>query len=237
METIINHKQEIVQKGYTIIDKVYSIKEVAYILDIIDKLDTSKPTFRKTNDLFTIRRFLKEAPALLPYIFTNRLNSIINQLFGEGYFAVKSIYFDKSGESNWFVSYHQDLTISVDRKVTIEGFGPWTVKQYQYAVQPPLDILKSNFTIRIHLDDTNELNGALRVVSGSHLKGIVRPETIDLNTGKEKVCMVPKGGIMIMKPLLVHASSRTTNNQKRRVIHLEFSNKELPEPLKWSERM
>jgi ectoine hydroxylase-related dioxygenase (phytanoyl-CoA dioxygenase family) len=34
-------------------------------------------------------------------------------------------------------------------------------------------------TVRIHLDDTDENNGALRVVPKSHLKGIYRPETID----------------------------------------------------------
>lgn len=237
METLINHKQQIQQKGYTVIEDVYSENQVSNVLDIIDQLDTSKPTFRKTNDLFAIRQFLKEAPDLIPLIFTKRLASIISELFSEDYILVKSIYFDKPGESNWFVSYHQDLTISVDKKVTIDGYGPWTIKQNQFAVQPPLDILESNFTIRIHLDDTNEYNGALRVIPGSHSKGIVRPETINWNDDKEETCMVPKGGIMIMKPLLLHASSRTANNQKRRVIHLEFSNKELPEPLKWAERM
>jgi hypothetical protein len=42
---------------------------------------------------------------------------------------------------------------------------------------------------------------------------------------------------MIMKPLLLHSSSRTTNNQKRRVIHIEFSNQELPKEIQWAERM
>ena len=237
METLINHTQQIKQKGYTVIDDVYSGIEVSTILNIIDQLDTSKPTFRKTNDLFAIRQFLKEVPDIISHIFTKRLSSVINELFNEDYFVVKSIYFDKPGESNWFVSYHQDLTISVDKKITIDSYGPWTIKQDQYAVQPPLEILESNFTIRIHLDDTNEYNGALRVIPGSHSKGIVRPETINWNNDKEEICAVPKGGIMIMKPLLLHASSRTINNQKRRVIHLEFSNKNLPEPLRWTERI
>lgn len=41
---------------------------------------------------------------------------------------------------------------------------------------------------------------------------------------------------MIMKPLLFHASKKTTNNERRRVIHIEFSKQELPSGLEWSER-
>ncbi|WP_343667434.1 phytanoyl-CoA dioxygenase family protein [Chitinophaga sp.] len=162
---------------------------------------------------------------------------MIDTLFGKDYHVVKSIYFDKPGGSNWFVSYHQDLTISVKEKAVVEGYAPWTVKQEQYAVQPPLSILENNFTIRIHLDDTDENNGALRVVPGSHLKGIYRPETIDWEKEVEETCAVQKGGLMIMRPLLLHASSRTTNQHPRRVIHIEFSSLELPLPLHWSERV
>jgi len=98
-------------------------------------------------------------------------------------------------------------------------------------------MLENIVTIRIHLDDTDENNGALRVVPQSHLKKIYRPETINWTTETEVSCNVKAGGVMIMKPLLLHSSGRTTNNQKRRVIHIEFSNKELPGPLQWAERM
>jgi ectoine hydroxylase-related dioxygenase (phytanoyl-CoA dioxygenase family) len=117
----------------------------------------------------------------------------------------------------------------------MENFGPWTTKQNQYAVQPPLEILQNIFTIRIHLDETNSENGALKVIEKSHSKGIYRPETIDWKT--ESTCSVSKGGIMIMKPLLLHSSGRTINNKKRRVIHIEFSNVNLPTPLRWSEKL
>ena len=127
------------------------------------------------------------------------------------------------------------MTISVDKNIEIENLENWTTKQNQFAVQPPLNILGNNFTIRIHLDDTNENNGALKVVPKSHLKGVYRPETIDWKKEKETICSVKKGGIMIMRPLLLHASNRTTNNNKRRVIHIEFSNVQLPGELQWSE--
>ena len=82
-------------------------------------------------------------------------------MFSDKYFVVKSIYFDKPQSSNWYVSYHQDLTISVDKKLEVDGFGFWTTKQNQFSVQPTLDILQNVVTIRIHLDDTDENNGAL----------------------------------------------------------------------------
>ena len=221
--------------GYAILRDVYTTAEVTGILDVINDIDTSGPAFRKTNDLFAIRRFVKEVPAISPLLFNSRLCEIITTLFGKNYFLVKSIYFDKPEQSNWFVAYHQDLTISVDQKKPCAGFEQWTVKNDQFAVQPPVALLENIFTIRIHLDDTNENNGALKIVPGSHRKGIYRPETIDWSKETEVVCNVPRGGIMIMQPLLLHASNRTVNNNKRRVIHLEFSDQLLPGGLQWAE--
>jgi len=230
-------KDDILNKGFAIVNNVFTEEEVNDLLLIISQTDTSKPTFLKGNDLFAIRQFFKEIPASVDKVFTVRLNNLISELFGNEYFVVKAIYFDKPGASNWFVSYHQDLTISVDKKLDLDGFGPWTTKQDQFAVQPPLNILKDNFTIRIHLDNTNEENGALKVIPGSHLKGIYRPETIDWPVENETTCSVKKGGIMIMKPLLLHSSGRTTNKNKRRVLHIEFSRSSLPGNLNWAERI
>lgn len=231
------HKPALTEYGFTTINGVYSEEEVGQLLTLIDQADKTNDTFRKSADLFAIRQFLKEIPETIPHIFNANLKAVIHQLFGDDYFVVKSIYFDKPEASNWYVAYHQDLTISVDQKIILEHFGPWSRKQDQFAVQPPLDILENIFTVRIHLDDTDEHNGALKVVPGSHAKKIYRPETIDWTTETETTCHVEKGGIMIMKPLLLHSSGRTTDNRKRRVIHIEFSSKELPEELNWAERL
>ena len=231
------HKVELDTKGFTVIGGVFSPDETEQIAAVVSRADHSRDAFRKTTELFAIRRFLKELPETVPLLFNRKLKSIVRQLFGGNYFVVKSIYFDKPGQSNWYVAYHQDLTISVDRKTEIAGFGPWTVKQNQFAVQPPLEILQNIFTARIHLDDTDEGNGALRVIPNSHAKGILRPETIDWTMEKETICRVPKGGVMVMKPLLLHSSSRTTNDNRRRVVHVEFSNQQLPASAEWAEKM
>ena len=236
----MKHINEINSEGFAIIDKVYSENEIAKIISEIEKVtesETENSTFRKSEDLFAIRQFLKEIPETLNFIFNQNLKEIIKLNFGENYFITKSIYFDKPEKSNWFVAYHQDLTISVDRKVEIENYENWTTKQNQFAVQPPKEILEQNFTIRIHIDKTTKENGALKVLNKSHRKGIVRTENIELENEIETICEVEKGGKMIMKPLIFHASNKTTNNERRRVIHIEFSNQKLPNKLEWSEKI
>jgi len=237
MNNISIQKEQLAQDGFTVIENIFSEKEVEQILECINNIDTSRPTFRKTNDLFAIRQFLKEIPSIKALVFNDSFKQLLRIIADENYFLIKSIYFDKPEQSNWFVPYHQDLTISVDQKKPIEGYGPWTAKHDQFAVQPPLDILQNIYTFRIHLDDTDEQNGALKVIPGSQAKGIYRPEQIDWENEKEVFCRLGKGSVMLMRPLLLHASNKTTNQHKRRVIHLEFASMELPPGIQWAERL
>lgn len=223
------------KNGYAIINDIYTDEEINSILKIIENSESTNDAFRKTQDVFAIRKVVNEIPGIKPYIFNDNLKEIIKSIGDENFFVVKSIYFDKPETSNWFVAYHQDLTISVNNKQEINGYSNWTKKQNQFAVQPPLDILENIFTIRIHLDDTTNENGAVKVIEKSHLQGISRPELIDWNKEKETICEVHKGGIMLMKPLTLHSSTRTTNGKRRRVLHIEFSNLHLDKNLEWSE--
>ena len=128
------------------------------------------------------------------------------------------------------------LSISVKEKQEIEGYTNWTKKNDQLGVIPPKEVLANTVTFRIHLDNTDKSNGALKVISKSHNKGIIRvDEKFDKKSlGEEKLCETEKGGVMLMKPLLLHASEKSTSEFDRRVIHLEFCNKEIP--MKWLER-
>ncbi len=228
-------KEKIDNEGFAVIDNFFSYAEVDKLLQIISKTDTSNPSFRKSKDLFAIRQFFKEVPEAIEVTFSKKLKALISEIFGNEFFIVKSIYFDKPEASNWFVCWHQDLTISVNKKIDLDGFSFWTTKHNQFAVQPPTNILKDNFTIRIHLDETDENNGALKIIPKSHLKNIYRPENIDWSIETEEICRVKKGGLMFMKPLLLHSSGKTTNSNKRRVLHIECSRSILPNGLEWSE--
>lgn len=229
------HKNNIDLNGFTIIDNVFTHDEAAKIISVIYDAICSDLTGRMFSSPIAIRRFFMEVPQAEMLLLNKKLLSITDSLFGDGHIVVKSIYFDKPPQSNWFVPYHLDKTIAVNRKVDLPGFNNWTVKQDQFAVQPPVHILENNFTIRIHLDDTDENNGALKVISGSHKKGICRRGTSGWSMENEIVCCVKRGGVMIMRPLLLHASNKTVNYQQRRVIHIEFSNAILPVEIQWSE--
>jgi hypothetical protein len=126
----MNYLNKIDTDGFAIIDKVYNEKEINKIISLIENTTentTENATFRKSQDLFAIRQFHKEIPETLDFIFNQNLKDIIENTFGKGFFITKSIYFDKPEKSHWFVGYHQDLTISVDKKMEIENFENWTV--------------------------------------------------------------------------------------------------------------
>jgi ectoine hydroxylase-related dioxygenase (phytanoyl-CoA dioxygenase family) len=222
------------EDGYIIINKIYSPGEVERIARTIESTSRRSANFRQSKDVFAIRQVFREIPSLRLIVFNKALQQIIQELFGPDYFLVKAIYFDKPALSNWFVAWHQDLSIAVDKKVDIDGFNNWTNKYDQYNVQPPQEILESVFTIRIHLDDCTRENGALFVARGSHKHGITRSM---IDPIEEVACEVEKGGIMIMKPLLWHSSRKNTIDRKRRVLHLEFCNRQLPSPIDWAEKI
>jgi len=230
------NKVELETNGYSITSKIYSDDELNKIINLIESKDSKSDSFIKTKDLFAIRQFFKNLPELSTLVFNNNMLNLLNEVGSDDYFLSKAIYFDKPKESNWFVAYHQDLSISVNEKTEEKDYINWTFKRGQYGVQPPIKILENIITIRVHLDDTTSENGALSVIPNSHSKGIYRPESIDWNKETEVVCEVKKGNAMLMKPLTLHASKRTLNDKQRRVIHMEFSNQELEGSLEWLEK-
>ncbi len=229
------NKIELEENGYSILTDLYSENEMSQILACIENSKQDGKTVSKTKDLFAIRQLINNVPDLNSLLFNKKLMDLLSDLTEDEYFLTKAIYFDKPSESNWFVAYHQDLSISVKERANLESYVNWTFKKGQHGVQPPIQILKDTITIRIHLDDTDKNNGALKVIPKSHLNGIVRTDSKDWNIENEVVCEVSKGGVMLMKPLTLHASNRTTNGKKRRVIHLELNKHKLKEPLKWLE--
>ena len=229
------NKLQLNENGYSILSDLYSDNEISKILDCIQNAEQNEKSFMKTKDLFAIRQLIKNIPELSSFLFNQKLTELLSELSESEYFLTKAIYFDKPSESNWFVAYHQDLSISVDKKAELNNYSNWTFKKSQYGVQPPIEILEDTRTIRIHLDKTDKNNGALKVIPKSHSKGIIRAESKDWDIENEFICEVEKGGVMLMKSLTLHASNRTTNGEKRRVIHLEFNNHKLAEPLAWLE--
>ena len=150
---------------------------------------------------------------------------------------VRGIYFDKTAASNWLVPWHQDLTLAVRKQVNFDGFGAWSVRDGVPHVQAPAKLLEQMITIRLHLDDSDESNGALRVLMGSHRFGRVPGDQIRGLSKEcpELVCRVNAGHALLMRPLLLHCSSRSNDNRHRRVLAIEYAGFDLPQPLQWHE--
>nr|WP_261975638.1 phytanoyl-CoA dioxygenase family protein [Olleya sp. ITB9] len=183
-----------------------------------------------------MREVLKKIPEIKAILFNKNFIKVIKSI-DKGAFLTKAIYFDKSTNDNWYVTWHQDVPINVLEKKEIDGFKSWTNKQGVVSVCPPEKISKNTFAMRIHLDDVTVKNGALKVIPGSHNKRL-NDEEIKLisNNSIPFLSEVNSGGVQLMKPFLLHASSKTTSQKSRRVLHLEFSSIELPEGLQYAER-
>ncbi|GAB2869640.1 phytanoyl-CoA dioxygenase family protein [Hymenobacter ruber] len=224
------------ENGFAVLSDFYASDEVASLLHAVESAAGTGPNFRRSQEVFAIRELLKEIPNLWPLLATPALRKLLAGLFPADCQLVKAIYFDKPAGSNWLVAWHQDLMINVSQRAALPGFGPWTSKAEGVSVQPPVAVLENMVTLRIHLDDCDATNGALKVVPGSHRHGVVPAANVAGFTPDATVCAVPAGGAMLMKPLLLHASNRSTSHRPRRVMHLEFASVELPAELAWRER-
>lgn len=150
---------------------------------------------------------------------------------------VRGIYFDKRPETNWLVAWHQDLTLALKEQIEMTEFGPWSVKEGVPHVQPPMELLEQMLSVRLHLDDADAGNGALRVLPGTHRLGRLSAEAIQecREIREEVLCEAKAGDVMLMRPLLLHASSRSSSPRRRRVLHIEYAGFKLPAPLEWHE--
>jgi ectoine hydroxylase-related dioxygenase (phytanoyl-CoA dioxygenase family) len=196
--------------------------------DLRDQLDENKHA----------QRNLLSLPIVRELATSRAVRDIMETILGPQCFSARAILFNKRQESNWKVVWHQDLTIAVRERQEIEGFGPWSKKAGITHVQPPAEIMSRMLAVRLHLDDSGPDNGPLRVIAGSHTEGRFSAQQVE---SREKsgcvTCLVPKGGALLMRPLLLHASSACTTPKPRRVVHFEFAAEDLPNGLQWHDRV
>ncbi len=232
---IRSFNKRLTNRGFVITNHVYTKKELSKMGSVLHHYKTQHP--QDSSAIYAIRHLLQEIPDLKNFLINKNLKAILSRINKE-LFLTKAIFFDKPAQSNWYVTWHQDTTINATEKTEVEGFSGWTKKGSYFGVCPPEEILRNTVTVRVHLDDTTDENGALKILAGSHKKKL-SDEEIRLITGSSvpTSCEVSAGGIQLMKPLLLHASSRTTNNKNRRVIHMEFSSMDLPGGLEWAEKV
>ena len=150
--------------------------------------------------------------------------------------VVRVILFNKSLKNNWMVPWHQDCTVAVSKKFDLNSWGPWSIKDGDYHVQPPLECLNDMVTFRIQIDDATIENGSLRILPNSHRFGFMTSEEINYYVKHYPFvsCELKSGSILAMRPLLLHSSPKTKVNTNRKIIHIEFSSYQLPNGINWA---
>jgi len=149
--------------------------------------------------------------------------------------AIQAIAFNKTAGANWKVAWHQDLQFPFASAELAPGCSGASRKDGIAYGQPPADVLAGLLAVRVHLDVCDESNGPLRVLPGSHLDGVLDDDALEARkaAGGAEPCLAGIGDALLLRPLLLHASSAATSPRQRRVLHFVYAERPLPEPARW----
>jgi len=205
------------EQGFGIIPSVLAQQDVDDLLEVLSQanLPRSRAGVRHAMKLATVAAMARGS----------RLLEITRQILGSSAFPFRATLFDKSPTANWLVVWHQDTALPLQERRDTPGRGPWSVKNGVIYAHAPANALSQVLALRVHLDDSTSENGPLRVLPGTHTVGVLTDEALhDLSTRIAVVdCLVPRGGLLAMRPLIVHASSKSQSEAPRRVLHIEYA--------------
>lgn len=170
-------------------------------------------------------RHLLRFPAVLGLAEDPRLIAIARNLLGGDAHPFRATLFDKSPDANWLVAWHQDTALPLESHVDAPGWASWSEKQGVLYAHAPAHALDRVVALRVHLDDSTEDNGPLRVIPDSHRDGVMTDAQVSARAARGPVatCLVARGGVVAMRPLIIHASSKANAPQARRVLHIEYA--------------
>jgi len=170
-------------------------------------------------------RHVLSVPVVHELARDSRLLEIAAPFVGASAVPFRATLFDKSPASNWLVVWHQDTALPLRARVNDASRGPWSVKSGVLYAHAPASALATVIALRIHLDDSTAANGPLRVLPGTHSQGVLSDEDIErLARNVTPVdCVAPAGGVIAMRPLTIHASSKASDGNRRRVLHIEYA--------------
>jgi ectoine hydroxylase-related dioxygenase (phytanoyl-CoA dioxygenase family) len=235
MQTSSGLKTALDIDGFAIVEDVLDPDEIAALIAALERPRDGDSALRLNGEMFAMRNLLEAVPEIESLALSAKLRGLVEPVLGRDFRPVRGILFDKVEGANWKVPWHQDVTIAVANRVEAEGFGRWSTKSGVLHVQPRAAVMESMVSVRLHLDVCDESNGALRVIPGSHCRGRIPEGQIEAVKAaqSEVVCAVASGGALLMRPLLLHASSPSKSPAHRRVIHLDFSSARLPGGMRW----
>ncbi|PYT65247.1 MAG: phytanoyl-CoA dioxygenase [Acidobacteria bacterium] len=205
------------EQGFAIIPAVLTDPDISKLEQAFARADVRRSKAG-------VRHALKHSP-VAEMAHDERLLEIVRRVLGTGAFPFRATLFDKSPNSNWLVVWHQDTALPLCEKHETPGWGPWSVKDGVKYAHAPAMTLAQVLALRIHLDDSIADNGPLRVLPGTHKMGVLSDDAIH-KLAEEFTsvdCLVPRSGVLAMRPLIVHASSKSRSEMPRRVLHVEYA--------------
>ena len=170
-------------------------------------------------------RHLMKHPAVSEVANDPRLLAVAHGFLGASAIPYRATLFDKSSSRNWLVTWHQDVALPLEERRDVPGWSSWSIKSGITYAQAPPTALSHVVALRLHLDDSREDNGPLRVLPGTHALGVLSEADIQrlVREIPPVDCLVRSGGIIGMRPLILHASSKAETDQPRRVLHIEYA--------------
>lgn len=224
-----HHLADLDTDGFTIIRGVLSAEQVVHLRAALAEVETVRA--KSSN----ARRLLECSGAVRELAASPDIRQLVEPVLGPAAFAVRGLLFDKVESANWRVGWHQDLMIPVAAKVEAAGYSAWSTKAGVVHVRPPVEVLTAMLTLRVHVDDCPEGNGPLEVLPGTQRLGIIPEAAVrGVVDGHQAVtCTAAAGDVLMMRPLLLHASKPSSAPMHRRVVHLEFASRPLPGGVRW----
>ena len=203
--------------GYAIHEHIFDSCEV---VRVIEGLASGGPARTKAG-----ARHVLSVPAVRSVAEDRRLLALAERFIGPGAIPFRATLFDKSQAANWLVVWHQDTALPLARRVERAEWGPWSTKGGILYGHAPGWALERVVALRVHLDDSTAANGPLRVMPHTHRDGVLDGAAIDakVRAGTAVDCLAPAGGVIVMRPLALHASSKSRDARQRRVLHIEYA--------------
>jgi ectoine hydroxylase-related dioxygenase (phytanoyl-CoA dioxygenase family) len=205
------------EQGFAVVPGVFRAGEIIALL--VSLADLTQRSHRAG-----VRHILSH-PAIRMIAHEGRLLGLAQSVLGSTAAPFRATLFDKSPDSNWLITWHQDTALPLRERRETAGWGSWSVKEGVTYAHAPASALNQVLALRLHLDDCNHENGPLRVLPGTHNMGVLNDDQIlQLSTERTAVeCVAGKGGVLAMRPLIVHASSKSQSSEPRRVLHIEYA--------------
>ena len=207
---------ELSKNGYQIVPHVLANEECDQLIGRLSAADVVRSRAGA--------RHLLSIPEIGNVATDPRIVDSIRDALGLTPVPFRATLFEKTQETNWLIAWHQDTALPLEERFEAPDWGPWSVKAGIHYAHAPAWAIGRVVALRIHLDESGANNGSLRVLPGSHRLGVLTDEAVHRlsNESSAVECIVPKGGVLVMRPLIVHASSKSIG-APRRVLHIEYA--------------